>query len=195
MLRPPLLACALLLVGSTQAFAERQIKPFLGVTFGGNTTFIDLAGAAGTPNVVIGVNGALVGDVFGVEADFAHAPGFFQSGAQNLVRNNSVTTLTGNLIISVPRSLTEFTLGPYFVFGGGLMNVHIDDVFGVLSVASTLPALDVGGGVTGNLSQRFGLNWDARYFWSAGGPEERGFSFGTEQLSFWRAIMALVIRY
>jgi hypothetical protein len=175
------------------ASAERQIKPFVGITFGGSTTFIDLAGAAGTPNVVIGVNGALVGEVFGVEADFGYAPGFFQSGAQNLVRGNSATTLTGNLVISVPRSLTEFTLGPYFVFGGGLMNVHIDDFFGVLSVARTLPALDIGGGVTGNLSQRFGLNWDARYFWSVHGQED--FGFGAEQLSFWRAITALVIRY
>ena len=103
----------------------------------------------------------------------------------------------GNVVISVPRHLTEFSLGPYFVFGGGLMhvNIDIDAVLGVLPVKSTLPAMDVGGGVTGNLSERFGVNWDARYFWSVGEREVRGFSIGPERLSFWRAIMALVIRY
>ena len=50
--------------------------------------------------MVIGGNGALLGDVFGIEADFAWAPGFFQSGDEPLVRGNSVTTLTGNAIIA-----------------------------------------------------------------------------------------------
>ncbi|HVH27921.1 MAG TPA: hypothetical protein VM818_14230 [Vicinamibacterales bacterium] len=195
MMRAGILAVTLLVFGSADAAAEWQIRPFLGVTFGGETTFIDAAQAAGSLNVVVGVNGALLGDMFGVEADFSRAPGFFRSGDQNLVQGNAVTTLTGNAIISMPRRLTEFTLGPYFVFGGGLMHVHIDQFLDVLSVARTLPALDVGGGVTGNLSRRFGLNWDARYFWSVGGDELHGVSVAPEELSFWRAIMAIVIRY
>ena len=189
-----LLTLTLLLISPARASAEWQIRPLLGVTFGGGTTFVDLARAAGTPNVVVGVNGALLGDVIGVEVDFSHAPGFFQSGDQRLVRGNSATTLTGNVIIAVPRHLTEYTLGPYFVVGAGLLHAHIEDLFG-LTVSSTLPAMDVGGGVTGFLSKRIGLLWEARYFSSVGERAERGFSFGPEQLSFWRAGMALVIRY
>lgn len=184
----------LLLLSPAETAAEWQIRPFLGLTFGADTTFVDLAQAAGTPNVVFGGSGALVGDAVGIEVDLGHAPGFFQSGDQRLVRANSVTTLTGNFILSVPRHLTEYTLGPYLVVGAGLMRVRIDDLFGVLPVASTLPAIDVGGGVTGFLSDRIGLIWEARYFSSVGG-KERGFSFGAEQLSFWRASMGLVIRY
>ena len=194
-MRAGLLALTLLLLLPAKASAERQIRPFLGVTFGGDTTFVDLAGAAGSPNVAIGVNGAILRDLLGIEVDFGYAPGFFQSGDERLVRGSSATTLTGNVIIAVPRHMTEYTLGPYFVAGLGLMHAKIDDALGVLSVARTLPAMDIGGGVTGFLSNRIGLVWEARYFSSIGQREARGFSFGAEQLSFWRASMGLAIRY
>ena len=188
-------ACALLLFAPTHASAEWQIRPFVGATFGGGTTLVDLDHAAGSPNVVVGVNGALLGDVIGVDVDFARAPGFFQAGEQGLVQRSSVTTLMGNVVVAPPRHLTEYTLGPYFVVGAGLMRARSEDFSNFLSVASTLPAMDVGGGATGFLSKRIGLNWDARYFWNVGGKDLRGVSFGTEQLSFWRATMGIVIRY
>ena len=198
-MRAGLLALSLLLVTPGKAWAEWQLRPFLGVSFGGGTTLVDLAHAAGSPNIVVGVNGALLGDVFGIEVDFGRAPGFFETGDQTLVKGSSVTTFTGNVVIAPPRHLTEYTLGPYFVAGAGLMRARSNEFFDVLSVASTLPAMDVGGGVTGFLTKRIGLSWDARYFWSVGGKELRGLSLGpqqaSEQLSFWRASMGLVVRY
>jgi hypothetical protein len=194
-MRTALLALILFLLSSANAFAEWQARPFLGVSFAGTTTFIDLSQAAGTPNVVFGGNGALLGDVFGVEADFGWGPGYFQSGDQQLVRGNSVTTLTGNAIIAMPRHLTRYTLGPYFVAGAGLIHVHIDDLSNVLAVSSTLPAIDIGGGVTGFLTDKIGLNWEVRYFTSVGEGQVRGFSLGPEELSFWRASMGLVLKY
>lgn len=174
--------------------AEWQLRPFLGVTFGGDTTFFDLERASGKANLALGLNGVLLGEWIGVDADLGYAPGFFQSGDQNLVTRSRVTTLTGNVVIALPRRLAEFTLRPYFVGGAGLMRVRIVDPSKVLSVSSTLPAVDLGGGVTGFLSDRIGVNWDVRHFRSVGG-KTRGFSFGEEQLSFWRANMALVFRY
>ena len=195
-MRVGLLALSLLLLSSPRAWAEWQIKPFLGVTFGGDTTFIDLKHAAGGPNVVVGVNGALVGEVLGIEADLGYASGFFQSGDQHLVAESSATTLTGNVVIAMPRRLVPYTLRPYFVAGLGLMHTRINPGLGVLQVSSTLPAVDVGGGATGFLTDRIGLNWDVRRFSSFGGTVEgRGLSFGAEQLAFWRAIMAIAIRY
>lgn len=167
----------------------------MGLTFGGDTTLVDLAGASGSPNLVFGGNAAFLGDVLGVEVDVGYAPGFFQSGDERLVLGNSATTVTGNLVIAVPRHVTEYTLGPYFVAGFGLMHAHIEDVLGVLSVSRTLPAVNFGGGVTGFLSKRIGLNWEARYFSSISRSETQGVSFGAEQLSFWRASMGLVVRY
>jgi hypothetical protein len=194
-MRAGFLVLTLLLLWPAQMSAEWQIRPFLGVSFGGGTTLVDLDHAAGSPNIVVGVNGALLGDVIGVEVDFGRAPGFFQTGDQGLVQRSSVTTLTGNVVIAPPRHLTEYILGPYFVLGAGLMRARSEELQGILSLANTLPAIDVGGGAKGFLSKRIGLNWEARYFRSVGGKELRGVSFGTEQLSFWRASMGLVIRY
>ena len=52
----------------------------------------------------------------------------------------------------------------------------------------------IGGGATGFLTDRIGLNWDVRYFRSVGGKEGTGLSFGKEQISFWRASMGVAIR-
>jgi hypothetical protein len=66
----------------------------------------------------------------------------------------------------------------------------------VLHVASDLPAIDIGGGATGFLTDRIGLSWEMRYFRSIEGETEaNGQSFGPQQLSFWRANMAVVIRF
>src|SRR2546427_2556884 len=190
-MRLNLLALALLVLPSRSASAEWQIRPFLGVTFAGGTTFVDSEQAAGHPKLALGVNGVLLGETVGIEGDFGRTPGFFQFGDQHLVLGSSATTLTGNLVIALPRHLTQYTLRPYFVGGGGLMHARIDhDVFEELNVARTLPAIDVGGGATGFLNDRVGLSWDMRYFRSISGKAElRGLSVAAEQLSFWRANM------
>lgn len=189
------LALGLVLLTRPAVAAEKQLKPFIAVTFGGSTTLVDLEDASGKPNVVIGIGGAVLGDIIGLDVDLAHAPGFFQTGGQNLVLASSVTTFTGNLVVTLPRRLTEYTLRPYFVGGGGVMRVRIDDYFGVLKVADTLAAMDFGGGATGFVTDTWGLCWDVRYFRSfSREPQSRGVSFGPERLSFWRASMAVVIR-
>jgi hypothetical protein len=193
-MRIAVLALTLLLFRPAPAGAEWQLRPFLGVTFGGRTTFFAVEQAAGDPNLVIGFNSVLLGELIGIDADVGYAPGFFQSGGQHLFTRSSATTLTGNVGIALPRRLTEFTLRPYFVGGAGVVQASINDPSKVLSVSSTLPAIDLGGGVTGFLSDRIGVSWDVRHFRSFGG-KARNLSFGREQLSFWRANMALVFRY
>jgi hypothetical protein len=197
----------LLALAPDHASADWHIKPFFGGSFAGVTTFVDLENAAGSAKKVFGVSGVRLGEVFGVEGDFGWAPGFFQSGddtgaevpcktaATRCVVRSSVKTFTGNVVIAVPRRLTTYTLRPYFVGGAGIMHAKSELAFGALLISSRLPALDVGGGVTGFLSRRVGLGWDVRYFRSLGTGEERGQSIGPEQLSFWRANMAVAIRY
>lgn len=194
--RPRYLALALLLLSPAPVVAEWQIKPFVGLTFGGSTTFVDVEHAAGRANLVVGVTGVLLGEILGFEADFGRAPGFFQSGSSRLVLGSSATTLTGNIVIALPRRMAPYTLRPYFVAGVGLMHAEIEGSLGALRVSSTLPAIDLGGGATGFLTDRIGLSWDVRRFRSvAGKVQARGVSFGNEQLMFWRANMAVAIRY
>ena len=66
-------------------------------------------------------------------------------------------------------------------------------------IEETLGVIDVGGGATGFFNERVGVSWDLRYFRSVGGEETGDPLITTDglakQLSFWRANMALVLRY
>jgi hypothetical protein len=180
------------------AAADRQIRPLIGFTFAGSTTFLDLAHAVGKRHAVIGVDGVVLGNIFGVEVDLGRMPGFFQTtvpfGQSPVVLSSSVTTLTGSLVIAAPRKLTEYTLRPYFVAGAGGMRITQDHPLEVLPVRDTVGVYNLGGGVVGFLTNRVGVAWDVRRFSSVKGSATQGQSTGG-RLAFWRASMALAIRY
>ena len=105
------LVLALSVPAAAQVSAEWQVRPFIGVTFGGDTNVIDWEHASGSANIALGVNGGLsLGEFVGLEADLGHMPGFFQSGEESLVSTSRVTTLTGNVSVGPPRTATEYFL-------------------------------------------------------------------------------------
>jgi len=197
-MRTGCLIIPLLLMMPATVRAEWQVRPFVGFTFGGETSFIDPENAIIDKNLVIGASGGWLGEIFGLEADWGRAPGFFQtdSVAEPLVTQSAVTTLTGNVVIAWPKRQAGYGLRPYFSGGAGLMHV---DLLGRITASRhnrTLPALSLGGGVTGFLSERVGLNWDIRRLSTMRGEGETlGNSLGDEQLSLWRATMAVALRY
>jgi hypothetical protein len=75
------------------------------------------------------------------------------------------------------------------------MRVRALDVLGVFDVAQTKPAMDFGAGAVGFITHDVGVLWEVRRFQTLGSPDLAGFTFGAERVSFWRASMALVIRY
>jgi hypothetical protein len=182
---------------SARTYAEdRQIRPFIGATFGGETTFVDPATVIGKKKLAIGASAVFLGEVFGAEVEIADVPRFFESSDKNLVRGSRVTTLSSNVVVAAPHRLTEYSLRPYFVGGGGLMRVRTTTAFNVFDVSTVKPMIDVGVGVIGFLTNRTGVCWEIRRFQSVGGNTgDVGLSFGDEQLSFWRATMAVAIRY
>lgn len=202
-MRPSCLALALWLLAPATAAADWQLRPFIGFTFGGTTTFADFEKAIGTQNAVIGVSGGWLGEIFGLEADFGRAPGFFQTDqppdlvtAEPDLLSSAVTTLTGNVVIALPKRRSGYGLRPYFSGGAGLMHVDTVGQLQAFEVHRTLPTLSLGGGVTGFLTNRVGLNWDIRRLSTLRGEGETlGNSLGREQLSFWRATMAVALRY
>lgn len=194
-MRQCLLVCALLMLQPATGWAEWQLKPFLGATFGGTTSFLDPGQESGKRKLTYGVGGTWLGTFIGVEGDLARVRGFFEDPL--LVRSSSVTTMTGNVVLTLPRKYTEYGLRPYLVGGGGVVRVNIDQGqvgSDILDVRTSLGVVDFGGGATGFLTDRIGLNWDVRYFRSVGGKEGTGLSFGKEQISFWRASMGVAIR-
>jgi hypothetical protein len=193
-----LLASLLLLCVRAQA-ADRQIRPFAGATFGGVTTFVDPELAVGKPTPAIGMSAVFLGEVLGAEVEVADAPGLFESGDKHLVLRSRVTTISGNVIVAAPHRLTEYWLRPYLVAGGGLMRISRTTSLSVSDISKVFPEVDVGGGVVAFLTNRVGVSWEVRRFQSIGSHiSNEGLSVaesGEEQLSFWRATMAVVFRY
>src|SRR6187399_256298 len=197
-MRTGCLIIPLLLLMPVTARAEWQVRPFIGFTFGGETSFIDPENAIIDKNLVIGASGGWLGEIFGLEADWGRAPGFFQSDsvAEPLVTQSAVTTLTGNVVIAWPRRMAGYGLRPYFSGGAGLTHIDMLGKFQIVDIGRTLPTMSLGGGVTGFLTNRVGLNWDIRRFSTFRGEGETvGNSVGNESLSFWRASMAVAVRY
>jgi hypothetical protein len=188
------LALGLLALAPTQALAEWQIKPFLGVTGGGSSTFL-VTYPQNPASVVFGANAGWLGEIVGFEGDVAYSPSFFHEGVNGVIGGSGVTTATGNVIVAMPRHLTEYTLRLYFVGGAGIMRASLEGQLGGLEISETLPAMDLGGGVTGFLTKRIGLNWDVRHFRSLESVDERDSSSPPGSFSFWRATMAVAIRY
>jgi hypothetical protein len=198
--RTAVLVTGLLLMSDRAHAGDRQIRPFVGATFGGGTTFVDPELVVGKANLTIGASAVFLGEVLGAEVDVADAPGFFESDSKQLVLASRVTTISGNVVVAAPHRLTEYSLRPYLVGGGGLMRVRTTTAFGVFDVSSIIPAVDVGAGVVGFLTNRVGVCWEIRRFQSVGSRNSNssssaGLSFGDEHLSFWRATMAVAIRY
>ena len=191
-----MLFAGLLLIAARASAADRQIRPFVGATFGGGTTFVDPEEAIGKPHLAIGVSAVFLGEILGTEIDVFDAPGFFESGDRNLVHVSHVATFSGNAVLAAPRRFTEYFLRPYVVGGATLMLVRKTTAFGVYDVSIVRPAFDVGVGAVAFVTNKVGVSWDVRWFRSVGSSSSaRGNSFGSEQLSFWRAGMALAFRY
>ena len=195
--RSTIVLVAGLLLMSTRTYAEdRQIRPFLGATFGAGTTLLDFGDVTGKANLVIGASAVFLGEMVGTEIEIADAPGFFDSNNISLLRDSRVTTISGNVIVAAPRRMTEYSLRPYLVGGGGLMRIRTTTTLNVFDTSSVTPMLDVGVGVVGFLTNRTGVYWELRRFQSVGGDTGTvALSWGDEHLSFWRATMGVAIRY
>ena len=177
------------------------MKPFIAGTYGGDTTFLLVRQSDNYGHVAFGVSGMWLGEIFGGEVDFGHTPNFFQGSdpVAALVVDSGVTTVTGNVVVAMPKKLAQYTLRPYVVGGAGLMHIRYDtgpDLHTpLLQTLSNLKAMDFGAGVTGFLTRRLGVSWDVRYFRSIDRTREAGSSVESERLSFWRLNMALAIRF
>lgn len=178
------------------ASAELQVKPFVGLSFAATTTLVDPNSGSDSRHLVVGASAVYLGEMFGVEAEVSQISGFFQRGGRGLVVRSGVNTLTGSIIVALPRRVSEYSLRPYAVAGYGLLHTRTDSAKqGLFDVTSNMGGLVFGGGATGFLTGRVGLGWDLRYFRRvSGGPKESGVTFGDPQLSFWRAYMAIVVR-
>jgi hypothetical protein len=142
---------ALLVTAPRNVEAEWLIKPFAGVTFAPSTTYVgdqdNAAGSApdeaGVAKLMFGASTVLLGEIFGIEADFGRVPGFFERDVEApLVVKSSLLTLTGNVVVAVPRRVAGYALRPYFAAGFGLIRARSEDERPLFPISDTLPAID-----------------------------------------------------
>jgi len=180
-----------------RAFGQTDllIVPFAGVKLAGHTTIGLAEPTAGQKKLTFGISTLILTDKFlGVEADVEQTPQFFGPGFRQTVTGSAVTTLTGNVIIAVPKAITQESLRPYLVSGVGLMHARVSTTAGLLDTKSNLLGLDIGGGVIGFVSPRAGARFELRHFKNLTN-DSNAVTIGGTRLSFWRLTAGLVLRY
>lgn len=184
--------------GPTLAAAQQiQVIPYFGATYRGSSALLaDLEGGAQESASVLGVSAVRLGDGWlGLEADLAHAPGFFERGSRQIVLPGSyVSTLTASAVATLPVRITRESLRPYLVVGGGALRAKARDLTGVFPVLSTMPVVAVGGGATGFVSNSFGLRFDVRHLRSVGRGDDPLVLDGP-RVQYWRGSVGLVFLY
>jgi hypothetical protein len=184
------------------ARADWLITPFLGATLAGQTVHVDLEQGAGSTQFIFGGAGAWLTDgVFGFEADFAYAPRYFEGDARpGLVTNSYLYTLTGNVIVTLPLSVTRESLRPYVIGGLGVMDGHLEEVANILPeviIVQERPsaALNIGAGVIGFVTRNTGARFDLRHVRSLSRDESPLTGALRTKLSFWRITAGVTLRY
>lgn len=207
-LRAFTLAAVLLLVLPHPAAADWQFTPFLGYTFKGATTLVDLVDnetAADDTQWHFGGAVTLIGESpLGIEAYYVRTPGFFQRGEGTIgatrVTSSRTYAFMGNVVLATPRRWNEGGLRPFVSGGLGLMHASANDQLNILPFTVDLLAMNVGGGAVGLLSERVGLRFDLRYFRNVRGVNldelEVPFTLGQPlRLRYWTTSIGVVIRY
>jgi hypothetical protein len=192
------------------AGADWYFTPFIGPDFKAITTIVDLEySGRDRTKVTFGGSAVLLRGILGFELDYAYVPRFFRNPACRerpvnvkncvaegpVVTDNHVQTLTGNVIVAAPLSLTQESLRPYVVAGVGWMDVLVNDQVQFTPVDKNLTAFNVGVGAIGMLGNRLGLRFDLRRFTNLDREIASGTSFGTARLHFWRATVGVTLHY
>jgi opacity protein-like surface antigen len=183
---------ALCLSAST-ARADGLIVPFLGVTFGGDTT---------ENRFVYGGALGFTGNAVGFEIDFGYAPNFFDE-------DDEIFELDGKLNITTVMANITFGGAP---IGGGV-RPFISGGAGLIRASVTSPAdlfdevsrndfgINVGGGLAGYFNDNVGLRGEVRYFRSLEDENgDDGFlldprDFDLADFDFWRFTVGVAFKF
>lgn len=192
------LAFLLPLLVPTPASADWLTTPFAGLKFGGAVCpcvlvagdLVDPESATGLRKFTFGASfGLLTDGVLGLETDFSYVSGYFDRASRTVIVSSRAMTLTGDILLAVPATISRDGLRPYVLIGAGLVRWTRSDSRSFFDIASNQFALAVGGGAIGRLSNRTGVRFELRRIV---GRDDQELGYG---LSFWRATVGIAIRH
>jgi hypothetical protein len=205
MLRALVVSCACLVAVPATAAAEWHITPMVGLTFAGKTTITDLDEGTGKRHPNLAVSVALLGaGVVAVEGIATMTPGFFQSGEESglfppsqqnsFVEKSRLSSIMGNVVVTVPRRWTEYFLRPFVSGGFGLIRPSKLETGGVFSTTTNLLGYNIGGGAIGFITRGTGVRFDIRYNSTVRGTDHGPIAVGDVHLRYMTASIGVVIR-
>ncbi|HSL20822.1 MAG TPA: porin family protein [Vicinamibacterales bacterium] len=194
--------CGALVIGApATASADWMFTPFVGLTAGGNVE--DISGASLDTDTKANFGGGLTwmgAGIVGFDLDFGYAPNFFGDSPE--FGDSNVTTLMANAVVGVPiGGQSGAGVRPYVVGGIGLLRERIDSANQFFDDVSRNDwGFNLGGGVTGFVTDNVGIRGDIRYFRALKGDTEddRGTDldiFDIDSLDFWRATVGVSFRF
>lgn len=194
-LRVPCIVIAMLLALPGVARADIFFVPFAGIKFGGSTSIVDLELAANKKTLALGASVIkLTNSIIGYEVEFGSVTGYFEKGNQGLIKPGSyVIDLTGNVLLALPPGATGGGLRPYLVAGGGLIHAEAEDFFEVLQVRRTVPAITLGAGAVGLLTNNVGVRFDLRHLRSL--SKDASFGLVGRRIAYSRFTLGLLLRF
>jgi len=178
-------AVALTLAWPADARADLFLTPYAGVNFAGST--VDKRTNFGGSLTWLGSSG------IGLEVDMGFIPDFFaeRDSELDLLGDNSVTTLMGNIVLGGGGS---GSIRPYVSAGGGLMRSQVGSFGEFFDTTDNAFGVNAGAGVRVGRG-RLSLRGDVRYFRNLTDVDEAVFEDVLGDFSFWRATAGLSIGF
>ena len=148
--------------------ADWLLAPIAGTTVRTAAGFVDLDGTVPNRHPLFGVSlTGLSQGLFGLEVEAAIVPAVFTG--HELVDSSRVLTTSAGVVVAAPRRLMR--IRPYGVVGLGLVRTTSADAANLLPIASTQPAIYLGGGVWVPVARRIAIRADVRFLRTATGDE------------------------
>ena len=175
--------------------ADWLFTPFLGRTFLGSTSIIDLDDATDKNHWNFGGMVTLLGSgPVGVEGLIVVTPGFFEQEDSDLVSDSRTLALMGNVFVTKPLRPTDHGWRLFASAGAGLLHASTTDLLGLLPVRANLLGYNVGGGAM-VLGRTFGVRLELRHFGNLKPSDDTGNAIGRTRLRYWSAGAGVVFRY
>lgn len=188
----------LLLAPGSRASADWIFSPFMGGTFGSATALPDLDQGVESTKVIFGGSAGWLGrGVFGVEVDVGYSPRFFEGDTDRLIASSTVATVSLDILLAAPVSVTRESLRPYLVGGASWLHTAIEEIEPLFPElfgrARNSAGFNVGVGAIGFVTRRTGVRFEVRQFRSFERDENPFTSERESLLRFWRATAGVVI--